>query len=328
MSQTDAAHLFIEMANNLKKRVINLHSPLEEIVIRTCGNDLAYIDNRREAKEKYGFDFWRSFNIDWLKAHGIGKNLLYSESQRFPDFLFKTKMHDGKYASGSLIELKDSKSTGISSFNSTIPTKTKTLEEIDVINGKNLVSRIAKIFDGKLALDEQYCKFERRCYYLIRTHKESEKVKLSIVDGSFFETVPKEHLFYQMFLNVLRMHMEKRKVEIPAEIMKSIEEALSLVTDQTIIAGSQTIAKASVKPRLRIMAEVHPHGNPHSEFYPEITQGSFNLIVQSSREARETEKQLAALLPEIDIFSIHHKRNGEHRVFQLRSEKGLPQFAK
>jgi len=326
MSQTDAAHLFIQMANNLKKGIINLHSPLEEIVIKTCGNDLAYIDNRKEAKEKYGFDFWRSFSIDWLKAHGIGKNLLYSKSQRFPDFLFKTKMHEETYTNGSLMELKDAKGTNIASFNSTVPTKTKTLEEIDVINGKKLVSRIAKIFDGKLALHEQYYKFERRCYYLIRTHKESEKVKLSIVDGSFFETVPKEHLFYQMFLNVLRMHMEKRKVEIPPETMKRIEEALSLVTDQTIIASSQTIAKASVKPRLRIMAEVHPHGNPHSEFYPEITPGSFNLIVQASPETRETEKELSTLLPEIATFSIHHKRNGEHRVFQFRSERGLHQF--
>lgn len=326
MSHTDATNLYVKVTNNLKKGVINLHSPLEEIMIRTCGNDLAYIDNRRGAKERYGFDFWHDFTPDWLKAHGIQKNLLYSQSQRFPDFLFKTKVHEGRYANGSLMELKDAKAANIASFNSTIPTKTKSLEEIDVINGKKLVSRIAKIFDGNVALDEQYYKFERKCYYLIRTHKQSEKPKLSIVDGSFFETVPKEHLFYQMFLNVLRMHLEKRKVEIPHETMKQIEEALSLVNDQTLIASSQTIAKASVKPRLRIMAEVDPHGNPHGEFYPEITLGSFNLIVQASQEAKEIEKELSALLPEIDIFSIHHKRNGEHRVFQFRSEKGLHQF--
>jgi len=326
MSQTDAAHLYVEVINNLKKRVINLHSQLEEIVIRTCGNDLAYVDNRREAKDKYQFDLWRDFSADLLKAHGIEKSLLYSESQAFPDFLFKTKIHEGKYTSGSLMELKDSKGDTISSFNSTIPTKTKTLEEIDVVNGGNLVSRIAGMIDGKLASDKQYLEFERRCFYLIRTHKESERVKLSIVDGSFFETIPKEHLFYQMFLNVLRKHLNKEKVEIPVEIMKEVEKTLSHIKDQTLIAASQTIEKASVKPRLRIMAEVHPEGNPHSTHYPEITDGSFNLILQASPETKETEKELSALLPEIDIFSIHHKRNGEHRVFQLRSEKGLHQF--
>jgi hypothetical protein len=326
MPRTDEVHLYVEIIDNLKKRVISLHSPLEEIVIRTCGKDLAYIDDRKEAKQQYGFDFWHDFSIDWLKAHDIQKGLLYSRSQRFPDFLFKTKTHEGTYTNGSLMELKDSKGSNIASFNSTIPTKTKTLEEIDVINGKKLVSKIAKIFDGELALDEQYYKFERRCYYLIRTHKESEKPKLSIVDGSFFETVPKEHLFYQMFLNVLRMHVDKRGVQIPPETMKRVEEALKLINDQTIIASSQTIAKASVKPRLRIMAEVDPHGNPHGEFYPEITPGSFNLILQASSETKETEKELSALLPRIEIFSIRHKRNGEHRVFQLRSEKGLHQF--
>ena len=53
---------------------------------------------------------------------------------------------------GSLMELKDSKSGSIASFNSTIPTKQKSLEEINVINGGDLVSRIAKILDGELAL--------------------------------------------------------------------------------------------------------------------------------------------------------------------------------
>lgn len=326
MSQADAAHLYVEVINNIKKSTITLHSPLEEIVIRTCGKDLAYVDDRKKAKEQYGFDLWRGFRADWLKAHGIEKSLLYSESQAFPDFLFKTRIDERKYANGSLMELKDSKGDAISSFNSTIPTKTKTLEEIDVVNGGNLVSRIAGVIDGQLASDKQYMRFERRCFYLIRTRNASERAKLSIVDGSFFETIPKEHLFYQMFLNVLRKHLNKEKAEIPAETMKQVEEALSHINDQTLIAASQTIDKASVKPRLRIMAEVHPEGNPHSTHYPEITDGSFNLILQVSPETKETERKLSTFLPEINVFSIHHKRNGEHRVFQLRVDRGIRQF--
>jgi hypothetical protein len=204
--------------------------------------------------------------------------------------------------------------------------KYKSLEEIDVINGNNLVSRIASILDGELAFDEQYFKFERRCFYLIRTHKESPKVKVSLVDGSFFETVPKEHLFYQMLLNVLHSHLEKKKIRIPEEMLKKVEETLSYINDQTIIAGSQIIEKASVRPRLRIMAEVHPEGNPHSKFYPEIVEGSFNLIVQLSQEAKKLEDELTAEVPEIEVFSILHKRNGEHRVFQFRKETCLTQF--
>jgi len=326
MPVIDAAHLFIRTVNNLKKDTISLHSPLEEFVIRKCGNDLAYIDNRKDAKQIYGFDFWSNLSVDQLKNQGIQKRLLYSESQQFPDFLFKVKKLGERYIDGSLMELKDSKGGSIASFNSTIPTKYKSLEEIDVINGNNLVSRIAKVMDGKLALDKRYFKFERSCFYLVRTHKGSKKVKVSIVDGSFFETIPKEHLFYQMFLNVLRAHLKKEKIEISQDALKKVEKTLSHITDQTIIASSQIIEGASVRPRLRIMAEVHSEGNPHGKFYPEITESSLNLILQSSPQVKELEKELSTNIPEIKVFSIFHKRNGEHRVFQFRKETGLSQF--
>ena len=296
-------------------------------MIRKCGDDLAYVDNRRDAKRKYGFDFWRGVSVDRLKVQGIEKRLLYSESQQFPDFLFKARKCGEKYVGGSLMELKDSKGGNVASFNSTIPTKRKSLEEIEIINGNNLVSRIATIKDGEPTASESYLKHERVCFYFIRTHKESEKVKISIVDGSFFETVSKEHLFYQMFLNVLRRHMEKKKIEFPKETLEKVEEALSHITDQTIIASSQIIEGASVRPRLRIMAEVHPEGNPHSTFYPEITEGSFNLILQASADVKKIEEKLSAQIPEIEIFSIHHKRNGEHRVFQFRGQTRLSKFS-
>ena len=326
MSLTDATTLFVEIINNLKKSKINLRSPLEELVIKTCGKELAYIDNRKEAKQAYGFDFWSDLSEDWLRSKGIAKTLLYSQSQHFPDFLFKVNKHGKKIIGGSLVELKDAKGGSIASFNSTIPTKYKSLEEIDVVNGDRLVSRIATIMDGKLAADESYLEFERKCLYLIRTHKETEKVKVSLVDGSFFETVPKEHLFYQMLMNVLRAHLEKKNIEIAPEILKNVAEAFSHINDQTIIAQSQTIEKASVKPRLRIMAEVHPEGNPHSLHYPQITEGSFNLILQSTPEVKELEKELSSLIPEIEVFSIFHKRNGEHRVFQFAGGTRLTQF--
>jgi hypothetical protein len=204
------------------------------------------------------------------------------------------------------MELKDSKGGNVASFNSTIPTKRKSLEEINIINGNNLVSRIATIKDGEPTDSESYLKHERGCFYLIRTHKESNKVRVSVVDESFFETVSKEHLFYQMFLNILRKHMEKKKLEFPKETLEKVEEALSHITDQTIIASSQIIEGASVRPRLRIMAEVHPEANPHSTFYPEIAEGSFNLIFQASADVKKIEKELFAQIPEIEIFSIHH----------------------
>ncbi|MEA2090503.1 MAG: hypothetical protein U9O89_07105 [Thermoproteota archaeon] len=227
---------------------------------------------------------------------------------------------DNKLTSGSILELKDSKYGSIASFNSTLPTKYKSLEEIDVINGKTLVTRIAEALDGKLASAKDYHTFERRCFYLVRTHKNNaKKVKISIVDGSFFETVPKEHLFYQMFMQVLKAHLKKQKVQIPSETLEKVEEALSHITDQSIIAGSKIIEKASIKPRLRIMAEVHPEGNPHNEsYYPNVSASSFNLILEKSPSINRIEQKIKEELPEIHVFSIFHKRNGEHVVFQFK----------
>ena len=325
-SLLDAFTLFVRIVNDLNKGALNLHSPLEELVIRTCGNDLAYIDDRKEAKQMYNFDFWGNFDERGLKKQGIDKKLLYSQSQHFPDFLFKVKKNEKRNIGGSLIELKNSKGGSIASFNSTIPTKYKSLEEIDVVNGDKLVSRIATIMDGKLAAERHYLEFERKCLYLIRTNKDSDKVKVSIVDGSFFETIPKEHLFYQMLMNVLRAHLEKKEIDISSEALKNVEEAFSHIDDQTIIAKSQIIERASVRPRLRIMAEVHPEGNPHSKFYPEITESSFNLILQSSPEVKELQKELSSNIPEIEVFSIFHKRNGEHTVFQFKKGRRLTKY--
>ena len=326
MSMVDAVELFARTVDCLKKGAINLYSPLEEIVITTCGSELAYIDNRRDAKQTYGFDFWANVSEELLKSQEISNKLKYSESQKFPDFLFKIKKQENTYYGGSLIELKDSKGGSISSFNSTVPTKFKSLEEIDIINGKNLVSRIAKIMDHKHALNKEYYTFDRRCFYLVRTNNKSERVKISLIDGSFFETIPKESLFYQMFLHVMQAHIKKEKIEIPHDTLAEIQRVLSYVTDQTIIAGSQVIEGASVRPRLRIMAEVHTEGNPHSKFYPEIGERSFNLILKSSPEAKEVEAQLPNRIPEIAILKIRHKRNGEHTVFQYKKEKKLNQF--
>jgi len=131
-----------------------------------------------------------------------------------------------------------------------------------------------------------------------------------------------------MFLKVLQEHLKKRKVELSKEDFEKVRETLSYVTDQTIIASSQIIEKASVRPRLRIMAEVHPEGNPHSSFYPEITDNSFNLILQPSPQVKELRKELFMQLPEIEVFSIQHKRNGEHIFFQFKKDRRLTRFVR
>jgi hypothetical protein len=325
---SDLVEFYIRVINALRSERINAHSPLHEIVVKSCKNCFAYIDNRRDAKEKYDYDIWESIKnrfreerefIRRVKTMGIGRGLLYSKSEQFPDFLFKVRKRVGKLICGSLLELKDSKGGSIASFNSTLPTKYKTLEEVNIINGNNLVSKIASIIDGSLASERGYHTFERRCFYFVRTHADKDnKVKISIVDGSFFETVPKEHLIYQMFLKILNAHLEKKEIKMSPDTLGQIQKALSHVTDQTIIAASQIIEKASVRPRLRIMAEVHSEGNPHSSFYPQILERSLNFIIDASVCNETLIKRISQAVPQVNIFTIRHRRNGEHMVFQFR----------
>lgn len=294
----DGIELFIAIVEGIRQKQISINLSLDEVVIKTGKDRLAYVDNRKAAKERYDFDFWEQVKkrfkdgrefTNWMRIQGMNERTLYSSSAQFPDFMFKVRKQDDKLGCGSLLELKDSASGSIASFNSTLPTKHKSLEEIDIINGTNLVSRITSIIDGELALNKDYRTIQRKNFYLIRTFKDSdERVKISLVDGSFFETVPKEHLIYHMFSNILQSHLEKKDIKISPELLNEISKSLSYITDQTIIAASQAIDKASVRPRLRIMAEVHSEGNPHSstirKFQNEVLTSSFkHLIMEKLR---------------------------------------------
>lgn len=324
----DGIELFIGIVSGFKYKQINFSTPLDGIVLKTCSTSLAYIDNRRDALKKYGFDIWNSIKKQlskkpafnhWIKTKGIDERILYSKSEQFPDFLFKVRKSEDTLNCGSLLELKDSKGGSVASFNSTLPSKTKNLDEINIINGNDLVSRITSILDGELASDKIYNTYQRRNFYLIRTHKNNtQKVKISIVDSSFFETVPKEHLVYQMFLNILRNHLKKKDIKIPSELLVEIEKSLSFLTDQTIIAASQTIEKASINTRFVVTADVHPEGNPHSSFYPEISERSVNLIVQTSDYNDRIKAHILENVSDINVLTIQHKRNGKHLVFQFK----------
>jgi len=94
---TDAVDFYIGMINTLKSGRISPHSPLEEIGLKASKDGFAYIDNRRDAKGKYGCDLWKTIKnqfedeeqfVDWIKSR-VNEKLLYSKSEQFPDFIFK-----------------------------------------------------------------------------------------------------------------------------------------------------------------------------------------------------------------------------------------------
>ncbi len=270
---------------------------------------------------RQGFDIVGDWlGREWEKDSGV-----------FPDFLLAV---DGTatFGNGALLELKDSKGDSIASFNSTIPTRFKSLRDVQHISGKNLVPNAARLYDFPLSVDPQYLAEERPCFYLVRTQaKNDDKVRISLIEGSFFETLPKEQLLAQVWDQVL-----DAGGVTPADRPHLVELLASL--EQSEIARSREIKQASVKPRLRLMAEVHHDAKLHS--YAEIKPRTVNLVIKRERGLDETslQKEFAKegiqaevvvdgdaksfLLSEgknklrLRYFVILHKRNGEHIVLQ------------
>ncbi len=320
----DIAELYIEMVDRFRRAEFSLDTHLLKIVLISSFNNVAYIDNRKEAKYEFNLDFWKylykrhnneSEAVFWLNAMGISKNVLYSKSDQFPDIVFKSRTDEGNLKCGSLLELKDAKSSTISSFNSTLPTKQKNLQELDVINGNNLVSKIVKIHNDK-SDDDEFYEYTRHCFYLIRTGRGNpNKTKISLVDGSFFETIPTDNLIAQTFLTILKDHHEKKSKKLTDKEYRYIEEILSYLDDHTLISSSKSIENASVKPRLRLMAEVHPEGNPHSSHYPQILDRTINFIIRE-KDHQGLENEFGKELSGMNRLGINHKRNGKYIVFQ------------
>ncbi|AHF81287.1 hypothetical protein [Thermococcus paralvinellae] len=307
------------MVELLESKKISLYDELEKIVLTSSFSNLAYVDGRKTAN-KLGFDIWQDlkqiYSEEVLKRKLKIKDL-YTDSQAFPDFMFKSISQDNQLIGGEILELKDSKGGGIASFNSTIPTEYKTLKEIERLNGSKgkIVIKIAEIFD-KNSSDPLWKTYKRKCFYLIRTHKtDKSKIKVSIVDGAFFETIPEEKLISLMFQNIFNKHA--KEYHIPDTVKENASQVFQYLTDHSLISFSQDIPKASIKPRLRIMAEAKNEGNPHWEKY-NIPSRTLNLVIKADSESKITREIIEESKLPIKIFTINHQNDGEFLVFSYR----------
>ncbi|MDY7082693.1 MAG: hypothetical protein SXQ77_09875, partial [Halobacteria archaeon] len=80
---------------------------------------------------------------------------------------------------------KNGKGSGISSFNSTYPTGSKSITDLEELTGRNKRT----IRDGLNSTEENpQFDMKRYVYYLVRTYRESEKSNpiISLVHGSYF----------------------------------------------------------------------------------------------------------------------------------------------
>lgn len=311
--------LFLNIAEYLHKNPHAICSKsLEELC--TCYIPYSYISNRRSLQAFLNKNLMylpldkippslRGASPSELVYWWIGGEKNLTNSGLFPDFIL---MWQGTktLGDGAILELKDSGGRGIASFNSTLPSAKKKLSSL----GDTVLQMVRRVDDGP---------DERDCFYLVRTmRKDCRQVRLSIVHGTFFETLPTSELLARLWKDILE------QAGIPPELQEKVSTYLTNL-EREDIAQVREIPGASIKARLRVMSEIHSEGNPH--LYPEILPSSFNLILKQPEGCEPIEWLWKEFLKEgirldrtsnthfytdtgikFEVFFIHHKRNGKH----------------
>jgi hypothetical protein len=249
-----------------------------------------------------------------LEDFPFNENLLSCRNKgTFPDMAIRLNTNREVFTGGELIELKDSNSYTVSSFNSTIPSGKKEMAKI--ITGET--SNIKQQMEEK---DEDiYSLPVRDVFYLVRG-KKNRNVKVCLVYGSFFETIRIEDLISQSFLQVLEERLRDRGESFDEDVKKKL---LTILSEQQSFSKVRDVKKASVKLRFRVMTEVKAEGNIlNPKKYPEIKDNTLNLILpchNDSERASLLKKMQIVLDNEISsfrAFKIKHHFNGYFLVFQ------------
>lgn len=211
---------------------------------RLCavGDSLSNYNPPEDSNEETWAQWWYG-QVDWCKDSGA-----------YPDFVPGYR-GSNTFSDGALVELKDSHEAGIASY-STLPTATKDMTKLAA-----LVRDSVKRYDLPLSQLDNYPTL-RECFYFVRTHRANpEQVRISLVYGAFFETVPVKDLLAEVWKQVMN-EASVSKVINDADLLDKIIDSLSSL-DRDKIAETRHIKRASIKPRLRIMSEVESEGNPH-----------------------------------------------------------------
>ena len=250
-----------------------------------------------------------SFNEDMLSCINKGK---------FPDLAIKLNHNDSIFSGGELIELKDSKSYSVASFNSTIPTGEKDVQKL-IEGAENIIrAQMQEVGDDILSLRI------RQVFYLIRGRNRSN-VKVCLAHGKFFETIPVPTLISESFGQAL----EERLNELGTSLSASMKQKLlDLFSEQETFSRTRSVDNASVRLRFRVMTEVKAGGNIlNQNQYPQIDDNTLNFAVPCHNEVEQKlhidrmkivfeQMNISNLFSQIKIFTLQHHFNGPFLIFQ------------
>lgn len=242
------------------------------------------------------------FDVELLSYRGKG---------RFPDFAIRVNP-GGNPPGGELIEVKDSKSYTVPSFNSTIPTGTKSIAELT--GGKRSIIREQMLAAG----DDIDALPEREVYYLLRGKRDG-KTKICLVHGSFFETVTVEQLIQQAFAQVLDERLSEEDLDISDKLRRLM---LQVFSRQDSFSRVRHVADATVKLRFRIMTEAKKEGNLfNATIYSDIRDNSLNFVIPNYPADKIAQRQRflrqalsSTAYAQATTLTLSHPFNGDYFV--------------
>ena len=221
----------------------------------------------------------------------------------FPDLAIKINLNDDVFTGGELVEFKGSRAYNISSFNSTIPTGRKAICDI-IDNSPSVRTQMQEAGNNINSMPF------RDVYYLISGKKKGD-MKIVLVHGSFFETIPVNELIRKAFGKILK------EVD-PVISDDEINKFSALFSKQKLFSSVKRIDQSAVKIRFRIMTEAETNANLlNSKIYPEIKTNTINLCIPY----KDKEEKISIINrfnkvfgPEFDTMDLVHKINNEKYV--------------
>lgn len=268
------------------------------------------------------FHFWKHLtenkiffsNIENIDQFPFDEGMLSCKNRGvFPDIAIKLNKKREQFTGGELIEMKDSRSYNISSFNSTIPTGKKNIKDIVSSEHGAIFKQMQDAGDDIFSLEI------RDVYYFVRGRKE-EHQKICLVHGSFFETVKASELIREAFSQVLDEGLAG--TDITDEVKDKLK---SIFSHQESFSRVRDVEKASVKLRFRVMTEVKNEGNIlKAGQYPEIKDDTLNLVApyHSDEEKQQALSNAESVIGKkqmknVKVFPVKHPLNGWFLVFQV-----------
>jgi len=187
----------------------------------------------------------------------------YRSKRSFPDMILR---------GGAMIEVKDSKSSTVTSFNSTYPSGEKSIVDLEETSGQKKRSMRE---DLREAEDSPDFAEKRDVYYLVRTNRNDDPT-VSFVHGSYFGDSESSAIAETLgdVLKEIRPDVDEDRYDALLDIIDG-EEYVRNHFSRTRKTST------GVKIRYRIMYEVDNDLNPNE--HPGVPSGALSLIVPAER---------------------------------------------